>query len=52
MTGDAITRSEKRLHVRTESVQAGRARLRRYVVTKNVTQTVLVSYEDIQLERD
>lgn len=49
-TDDAMTRSEERLHVGTEQVQAGRARLRKYVVTENVTQTVPVSHEEVRLE--
>ncbi len=49
---DAMTRSEERLHVGTESVPAGRARLRKYVVTENVTQTVPVSHEEVRLERE
>ena len=48
----AMTRSEERLHVGTEQVQAGRARLRKYVVTENVTQTVPVSHEEVRLERE
>jgi uncharacterized protein (TIGR02271 family) len=51
-TDDAMTRSEERLHVGTESVQAGRARLRKYVVTENVTQTVPVSHEEVRVERE
>ena len=51
-TDDAMTRSEERLHVGTENVQAGRARLRKYVVTENVTQTVPVSYEEVRVERE
>jgi uncharacterized protein (TIGR02271 family) len=51
-TDDAMTRSEERLHVGTEQVQAGRARLRKYVVTENVTQTVPVSHEEVRLERE
>ena len=47
-----MTRSEEQLHVGTESVQAGRARLRKYVVTENVTQTVPVSHEEVRLERE
>ena len=49
---DAMTRSEERLHVGTENVAAGRARLRKYVVTENVTQTVPVSHEEVRLERE
>jgi uncharacterized protein (TIGR02271 family) len=51
-TDDAMTRSEERLHVGTEGVEAGRARLRKYVVTENVTQTVPVSHEEVRLERE
>src|ERR1051326_3007528 len=51
-TDDAMTRSEERLNVGTESVEAGRARLRKYVVTENVTQTVPVSHEEVRLERE
>src|SRR6201996_2219656 len=40
---DAMTRSEERLNVGKETVEAGRARLRKYVVTENVTRTVPVS---------
>jgi uncharacterized protein (TIGR02271 family) len=50
--GDAMTRSEERLHVGTESVPVGRARLRKYVVTENVTTTVPVSHEEVRLERE
>jgi len=51
-TDDALTRSEERLHVGTEQADAGRARLRKYVVTENVTQTVPVSHEEVRLERE
>jgi len=51
-TDDAMTRSEEQLHVGTEKVEAGRARLRKYVVTENVTQTVPVSHEEVRLERE
>jgi len=51
-TDDAMTRSEERLHVGTEQVQTGRARLRKYVVTEQVTQTVPVSHEEVRLERE
>jgi uncharacterized protein (TIGR02271 family) len=47
-----MTRSEERLHVGTENVAAGRARLRKYVVTENVTQTVPVSHEEVRVERE
>jgi uncharacterized protein (TIGR02271 family) len=51
-TDDAMTRSEERLHVGTENVEAGRVRLRKHVVTENVTQTVPVSHEEVRLERE
>jgi uncharacterized protein (TIGR02271 family) len=49
---DAMTRSEERLNVSKESVEAGRARLRKYVVTENVTRTVPVSHEEVRVERE
>jgi uncharacterized protein (TIGR02271 family) len=51
-TDDAMTRSEEQLHVGTERVQAGRARLRKYVVTEDVTTTVPVSREEVRIERE
>ena len=52
-TGDeAMTRSEERLSVGQETVEAGLARLRKYVVTENVTRTVPVSHEEVRLERE
>ncbi len=51
-TDAAMTRSEERLNVGTESVPAGRARLRKYVVTENVSTTVPVSHEEVRLERE
>ena len=51
-TDDAMTRSEEHLNVGTQRVEAGRARLRKYVVTENVTQTVPVSHEEVVLERE
>jgi uncharacterized protein (TIGR02271 family) len=51
-TDDAMTRSEEQLHVGTQRVESGRARLRKYVVTENVTQTVPVSREEVRLERE
>jgi uncharacterized protein (TIGR02271 family) len=52
VTDDAMTRSEERLRVGTESVEAGRARLRKYVVTENVSTTVPVSHEEVRVERE
>jgi uncharacterized protein (TIGR02271 family) len=50
--GDAMTRSEERLDVGTEKVEAGRARLRKYVVTEDVTTTVPVTREEVRVERE
>ncbi len=51
-TDNAMTRSEEQLHVGTETVETGRARLRKYIVTENVTQTVPVSHEEVRIERE
>lgn len=51
-TDDAMTRSEQRLQVGTQQTEAGRARLRKHVVTENVTTTVPVSHEEVRLERE
>jgi uncharacterized protein (TIGR02271 family) len=51
-TDDAMTRSEEELHVGTREVEAGRARLRKYVVTEQVTKTVPVSHEEVRVERE
>lgn len=51
-TDDAMTRSEERLNVGTEREAAGRVRLRKYVTTENVTQTVPVQREEVRLERE
>ncbi|WP_370688360.1 DUF2382 domain-containing protein [Cryobacterium sp. SO1] len=51
-TDDAMTRSEEQMRVGTEQVSAGRARLRKHVVTENQTVTVPVSREEVTLERE
>jgi uncharacterized protein (TIGR02271 family) len=51
-TDDAMTRSEERLNVGTRSEEVGRARLRKYVLTENVTETVPVMHEEVRLERE
>jgi uncharacterized protein (TIGR02271 family) len=51
-TDDAMTRSEEQLRVGTQNVEAGRARLRKDVVTENVTTTVPVSHEEVRIERE
>jgi stress response protein YsnF len=40
---EAMTRSEERMNVGTTTEQTGRARLRKYVITENVQQSVPVS---------
>jgi uncharacterized protein (TIGR02271 family) len=52
VTDDAMTRSEEQLRVGTQSTEAGRARLRKYVVTEQVTTTVPVSHEEVRIERE
>ncbi len=51
-TDKAMTRSEEQLHVGTEQVHAGTARLRKYVVTEDVTKTVPVSHEEVRVQRE
>jgi uncharacterized protein (TIGR02271 family) len=51
-TDDAMTRSEERLVAGTEQVEAGRARLRKYVVTETQRVDVPVSHEEVRLERE
>jgi uncharacterized protein (TIGR02271 family) len=51
-TDDAMTRSEERLQVGTQSVETGRARLRKHIVTEQVTRTVPVSHEEVVVERE
>ncbi len=49
---DSMTLSEERVEVGTRTEEAGRARLRKYVVTENVTETVPVTKERAVLERE
>jgi uncharacterized protein (TIGR02271 family) len=51
-TDDAMTRSEEELHVGTAFRERGRARLRKYVVTEEVQQTVPVRREEVRVERE
>jgi uncharacterized protein (TIGR02271 family) len=51
-TDEAMTRSEEELKVGTAERERGRARLRKYVVTEQVTQTVPVKREKVRLERE
>ena len=51
-TDSAMTRSEEQLSVGTRSEEVGRARLRKYVVTENVSETVPVTREEVRVERE
>ncbi len=44
--------SEEQLRVGTEEHETGRARLRKHVVTEDVTRTVPVSHEEVHLTRE
>ena len=47
-----MTRSEEEVRVGTTRRETGRARLRKYVVTENVTETVPVQREEVRVERE
>jgi uncharacterized protein (TIGR02271 family) len=49
---DTTTRPEKRADVGAEQPATGRARLRKYVTTENVTRTVPVQREEVRIERE
>jgi uncharacterized protein (TIGR02271 family) len=49
---EAMTRSEEELRVGTTQRETGRARLRKYVVTDEVKQTVPVQREEVRVERE
>jgi uncharacterized protein (TIGR02271 family) len=51
-TDDAMTRSEEELRVGTTEREAGRVRLKKYVVEDQVTETVPVRREEVRLERE
>ena len=51
-TDDAMTRSEEELRVGKASRPAGRVRLRKWVETEPVSQTVPVSHEEVRVERE
>jgi uncharacterized protein (TIGR02271 family) len=51
-TDNAMTRSEEELDVSTQSREAGRARLRKYIVTDHVQTTVPVQREELVVERE
>jgi uncharacterized protein (TIGR02271 family) len=49
---DAMTRSEEELQVGTETRERGRVRLRKYVTTEQVQQTLPVRRERVRVERE
>jgi len=51
-TDNAMTRSEERVRAGTEKVEAGRARLRKYVVTEQQQVNVPVTREEVRVERE
>ena len=51
-TDNAMTRSEERLVAGTRTEQAGKARLRKYVVTEQQRTTVPVTREEVTLRRE
>jgi uncharacterized protein (TIGR02271 family) len=51
-TDDAMTRSEEELRVGTAERERGRVRLRKYVTTEHVEQTVPVQRERVRVERE
>jgi uncharacterized protein (TIGR02271 family) len=51
-TDDAMTRSEEELRVGTAQREQGRVRLRKYVTTEQVQQTVPVQRERVRVERE
>jgi uncharacterized protein (TIGR02271 family) len=51
-TDDAMTRSEEELRVGKTASERGRVRLKKYVVTENVTETVPVRREEARIERE
>jgi uncharacterized protein (TIGR02271 family) len=51
-TDDAMTRSEEQLHVGTQQVETGKARLRKHIVSEQVQTSVPVSSERATIERE
>jgi len=51
-TDGSMTLSEEQVKVGTRQVETGRVRLRKYIVTEQVTQTVPVSHEEVRIERE
>jgi len=51
-TDDAMTRSKEELRVGTETREAGRARLRKYITSEHVSRQVPVSHEEVVVRRE
>jgi uncharacterized protein (TIGR02271 family) len=51
-TDNAMTRSKEELRVGTETREAGRARLRKYITSETVTRSVPVSHEEVVVRRE
>ena len=51
-TDDAMTRSEEEVTVGKTQRESGRVRLKKYVVTEEVTKTVPVQREEVRVERE
>lgn len=51
-TDDAMTRSEEQLHVGTQQVETGKARLRKFIVSEQVQTSVPTSTERATIERE
>ena len=51
-TDSAMTRSEEELQVGKTQRESGRVRLKKYVVTEEVQQTVPVQHEEVRVERE
>ena len=51
-TDDAMTRSEEELRIGKTQRERGRVRLKKHVVTEQVTQTVPLRHEEVRIERE
>jgi uncharacterized protein (TIGR02271 family) len=51
-TDSAVTRAEEEVRVGTMRQEAGRVRLRKYITTETVSQTVPVEREQVRIERE
>jgi uncharacterized protein (TIGR02271 family) len=51
-TDDAMTRSEEELRIGTATEERGRARLRKWVDTEHVSETVPVSHDEVRVVRE